>query len=113
MSTRAQQMLTALILTCFVSSSTMAEIGIAQWREMNNDLQAAYLQGLIGAVTALGVSDHLREPMSVGMHCLAQQRWTAAQISQRFDHFLAGRTDLKDQPVPMAFLEYLIEACDR
>ena len=95
-----------------LSSVTRAEITSIQWRDMNTDFQAAYIEGLLAAVSTFGVSNHLREPMDAGIDCLIQKKWTAPQIVQRFTTFLKQRPDLKKYPLPMAFLDYLLEVCD-
>ncbi|MGA7386484.1 MAG: hypothetical protein WBW99_00950 [Pseudolabrys sp.] len=102
-----------LAVTLFASGAAHArDLTAVQWKEMNANYQAAYLEGLLSAVTEFGVTEHLREPIKVGMECLVKRRWTAWQIAEHFNRFLEGRSDLNKQPLPMALLDYLLEECE-
>ena len=103
---------TLTVITFSTPSIARAEISTVQWQEMNQEFQAAYIQGMLAAVSAFGVTNHLSEPIAAGMQCLTQRKWTAQQIVRRFAPFLAKRPDLNKQTLPMAFLDYMLDACN-
>ena len=80
-------------------------------QDMNDEFQAAYIQGLLDSVSGFGVTDHLQEPIAASIDCLIKRKWTPQQIVQRFTPFLKRRPDLNMKSLPMAFLEYLLEDC--
>ena len=102
-----------LAVTLFASGVAHArDLTPVQWHQMNETYQAAYLDGLLSAVTEFGVTEHLRGPINEGMECLVKRRWTFWQIAQHFNRYLEGRPDLNKQPLPMALLSYLLEECE-
>jgi hypothetical protein len=70
-----------LAVTLFASGVAHArDFTPVQWHQMNETYQAAYLDGLLSAVTEFGVTEHLRGPINEGMECLVKRRWTFCKL---------------------------------
>ena len=113
---RSAAFMAALALTLGFHGVACADITTTQWQEMNTDYQAAYIQGLLAAVTVYGGAEPWQGLIDEGLGCLfseRRKRWTVYQIAPEFGSFLKKRPDLKNYSVPTAFLEYMLSFCEQ
>jgi hypothetical protein len=111
---RTTAIMAAFALTMGFHGVAWADITTTQWQEMNTDYQAAYIQGLLAAVTVYGGAEPWQGMIDDGLKCLFSEHrkgWTVYHIVPAFGSFLKKHPDLNNYSVPTAFLEYTLSFC--